>query len=231
MKLPGMNKVKRQQAYSLYLLLAGLFIGALVTCNLIANKFVTVDLGFKTFIISAGVLPYPITFLITDILSELYGRKRTNRVVVVGFVVSLFVLGILWLGGQFNAIDTSPVGDEIYNTVFQNAWRVILASMTAYLVAQLIDVRLYHFWKKVTNGKMLWLRNNGSTILSQLLDTTLVVVVLFAGVQPTGTIVDYIIDGWLFKSIVALCDTPIMYFIIWRARKHFNLNMGQELQH
>ena len=80
-----MNRKKRQKADRLYLLLAALFITALVVCNLIANKFITVDLGFYIFTISAGVLPYPITFLITDILSEIYGQKKTNQVVITGF--------------------------------------------------------------------------------------------------------------------------------------------------
>ena len=155
-----------------YIFLSAIFIASLVTCNLIANKFVTVDLGFKVFIVSAGILPYPLTFLVTDLISELYGQKKANLVVFSGFVASMFVLLFLWLGGQFNAIPSSIVNDDIYNSVFQNAWRIIAASMIAYLFAQFIDVRIFHFWKKLTNGKHLWLRNNGSTIASQLVDTT-----------------------------------------------------------
>ena len=82
-----------------YLVLAGIFISSLVTCNLIANKFVTVDFGFKVFIVSAGILPYPLTFLVTDLISELYGQKKANLVGFSGFVASLFVLLFLWLGG------------------------------------------------------------------------------------------------------------------------------------
>ena len=121
----------RQAAERLYYILGALFITALITCNLIANKFVSIDLGFKVFVISAGVLPYPITFLITDILSELYGQKRTTQVVLAGLVVSVFVLFILWLGAQFPSIDGSIVDDAMYNAVFQNAWRVIAASMSS----------------------------------------------------------------------------------------------------
>jgi len=156
-------RIRQQQAERLYYVLGALFIAALITCNLIANKFITVDLGFKTFIISAGVLPYPVTFLITDILSELYGQKRTTQVVLSGLVASIFVLFVLWLGAQFPALETSPVSDETYNQVFQNAWRVIAASMLAYIVAQLVDVRLFHFWKRLTGGRMLWVRNNFPT--------------------------------------------------------------------
>ena len=199
----------------LYIVLVGIFIASLITCNLIANKFVTVDLGFKVFIVSAGILPYPLTFLVTDLISEIYGQKRANLVVFSGFIASMFVLLFLWLGGQFNAIPSSIVGDETYNSVFQNAWRIIAASMIAYLFAQFVDVRIFHFWKKLTNGKHLWLRNNGSTVASQLIDTTLVVCILFLGVWNGDQIFQAIIDGWLFKMLMALVDTPIIYGIIY----------------
>lgn len=221
---------KRQTAERLYYILGALFIAALITCNLIANKFISLDFGFKTFIISAGVLPYPVTFLITDVLSELYGQKRTTHVVLAGLVASIFVLFILWLGAQFPAIDGSPVDDEMFNTVFQNAWRVIAASMFAYLFAQLIDVRLFHFWKKVTNGKKLWVRNNFSTILSQGVDTTLVVIVLFIGVESWSTMGGYILDGWLFKVCCAALDTFIFYGIMYWARRYFKLKVGEEIR-
>ena len=198
----------------LYIFLCAIFISSLVTCNLIANKFVTVDLGFKVFIVSAGILPYPLTFLVTDLISELYGQKKANIVVFSGFVASMFVLLFLWLGSQFNAIPDSIVNDNTYNKVFQNAWRIIAASMIAYLFAQFIDVKIFHFWKRLTNGKHLWLRNNGSTIASQLIDTTLVVMILFVGVWEPSNIISAIIDGWLFKMLMAAIDTPIIYGII-----------------
>tara|TARA_Y100000816_G_scaffold274167_1_gene241174 strand:- start:154 stop:810 length:657 start_codon:yes stop_codon:yes gene_type:complete len=197
-----------------YIILAGIFISSLVTCNLIANKFVTVDLGFKVFIVSAGILPYPLTFLVTDLISELYGQRKANLVVFSGFIASMFVLLFLWLGSQFDAIPSSIVNDSTYNSVFQNAWRLIAASMVAYLFAQFIDVRIFHFWKKLTNGKHLWLRNNGSTVASQLVDTTLVICILFVGVWESDQIFSAIIDGWLFKMLMALIDTPIIYGII-----------------
>ena len=118
-----------------YIFLSAIFIASLVTCNLIANKFVTVDLGFKVFIVSAGILPYPLTFLVTDLISELYGQKKANLVVFSGFVASMFVLLFLWLGGQFNAIPSSIVNDDIYNSVFQNAWRIIAAVSYTHLRA------------------------------------------------------------------------------------------------
>jgi len=224
-----MNRATRKKSDILYLFLATLFITALIVCNLIANKFVTVDLGFKIFKISAGVLPYPITFLITDILSEIYGRKKTNKVVVMGFFALIFTLFILWLGSQFPSIEASPLSDELYQKAYGNSWRVIMSSMFAYIVAQLVDVRLFHFWKKMTGGKHLWLRNNASTIVSQLVDTTLVVLVLFAGQLEWSVIGGYIRDGWMFKALVALADTPLLYAATWYIRKRLKLKFAQEV--
>ena len=141
-------------------------------------------------------------------------KKKANRVVISGFVASIFVLFFLWLGGQFSAIPDSIVNDNIYNAVFRNAWRIIAASMVAYLIAQFIDVRIFHFWKKLTKGKHLWLRNNGSTIASQLVDTSLVICILFIGVWDGRQIFNGIIDGWLFKMLMAFIDTPIIYGVI-----------------
>ena len=211
-----------------YLVLAGIFIASLVTCNLIANKFVTVDLGFKVFIVSAGILPYPLTFLVTDLISELYGQKKANLVVFSGFIASLFVLLFLWLGGQFNAIPSSIVDAVTYNSVFRNAWRLIAASMVAYLIAQFIDVRIFHFWKKLTNGKHLWLRNNGSTIASQLVDTSLVICILFVGVWKPDQIISAIFDGWMFKMLMAFIDTPIIYGILYLLKGKIDIATYEE---
>mgnify|MGYP003327985037 FL=1 len=116
---------------------------------------------------------------------------------------------------RFTAIPDSVVNDNIYNVVFRNAWRIIAASMIAYLIAQFIDVRIFHFWKKLTKGKHLWLRNNGSTIASQLVDTSLVICILFIGVWDARQIFNGIMDGWLFKMLIAFIDTPIIYGIIF----------------
>lgn len=224
-----MNRATRQKADALYLFLATLFITALIVCNLIANKFLTVDLGFKTFVLSAGVLPYPITFLVTDILSEIYGRKKTNQVVMMGFAALIFTLFILWLGSMFPSVADSPVNDELYQAAYGNSWRVIMSSMVAYIIAQLVDVRLFHFWKGLTGGKYLWLRNNASTVVSQLVDTTLVVSVLFVGVKSWNEIGEMIRDGWMFKALAALADTPFLYLATWLVRKRLKLKFAQEV--
>jgi len=158
---------------------------------------------------------------VTDLLSEFYGQKRTNYVVYSGFAALLLVLLVIWLGGLLPALPFSKVDDDAYDVVFGNSVRVIFASMAAYLVAQLVDVRLFHFWKRVTRGKHLWVRNNFSTMLSQGVDSALVVGILFVGTLPLTTVGTYILDGWLFKILVAALDTPFMYAGVWMYRRFF----------
>ncbi len=225
-----MIKQQKEKALGLYIILLAMFITSLIVCNMITTKFIEVDLYFKTFILPAGILPYPITFLVTDLLSEIYGRRKANLAVLSGFVALAFTILIVFLGQQFNAIEDSIVSDEVYNMVFGNSTRAIVASMIAYLVAQFVDVRLYHFWKKLTNGKHLWLRNNASTILSQLLDSVLVITVLFYGDKDFSVLSVWILNAWLFKVICALFDTPILYALVYWLRNVFSIKENEELE-
>ena len=206
----------------IYVLLAALFIASLLIANIITFKLFTVALpgrlrlfGHESVILAAGIISYPVTFLVTDLISELYGKRRADAVVWAGFWASLLVLIVLKLGAWVPAVGTEARTAEevqaLYVGVFGQSSRAILASMTAYLAAQLIDVRLFHFWRRLTKGRHLWLRNNASTIVSQLLDTVLVVTILFWAVLPTSTIVQIIVASYIFKFLVALLDTPLFY--------------------
>jgi len=218
----------------LYLILAALFIASLVTCNLIFAKFCYWQpLGEIDFIfeLSVGILPYPITFLITDLISELFGRKRANQVVMAGLVASLFTYFIVIVADAVPAVEYSPVSDEQFTNVFGRTGIAVLASMLAYLGAQFVDIRIFHFWKNLTKGKHLWLRNNFSTIFSQFIDTFIVLALLcLADAIPWDKFWMLLLNGFLFKVLVALLDTPIFYLTSWWARKHFNLKMGEEIE-
>ncbi len=203
-----------------FLVLSGFFVASLILANATVFKFIDVPLPFVGLAtISVGVLPYPITFLCTDLISELYGKKRADCVVLVGFLVSLYMLAVLQLG---NALPVSHLQDEAvqghFVAVFGQSARAIVASMAAYLLAQLVDVRLYHFWRKLTGGRHLWLRNNASTFLSQLIDTTAVVVILFYGVWEWTQIGAVILASYTYKLLVAAADTPLMYAGTWLFR-------------
>ncbi len=212
-----------------FLILSGIFLGTLAMLNILGiTRFITLyevtDSAGETaewrgvplvFAVAIGVLPYPITFLCTDFISELYGRARANRVVWVGFILNLWVMFILWIGGVLPGSDS-----EVFTSVRTLAFGAVTASMIAYLVAQLIDVHVFHFWKKLTKGKHLWLRNNGSTLVSQLVDTTAVILIthFYAdALKPSPDhalwpqLLLFIATGYVFKALVALVDTVPFY--------------------
>ena len=232
-----MDSSKLLAAQKLYLYLAALFITSLVVSNLIFQKFFYwypfdwVIMGNKLFELSGGILPSPITFLVPDLISELFGRKAANRVVVAGIFASFFSMGILLLAGIVPALPNSPIGDATFNNVFALSPIAVLASMMAYLFAQFIDIRIYHFWKNLTEGKHLWLRNNFSTFASQFIDTFTVVGLLCVfGVLPWDTFLGLLISGVVFKILVALIDTPLLYLSVNWIRSYYKLEINEEIK-
>ena len=198
-----------------YLILTGIFIASLVASNLIFQKFFTWKFLGINFELSVGIIAYPVTFLVTDLISELYGQKRANQVVVSGFFASVFTTLLVLVSVNATAVNWSPIDNLTFKKVFGLTGPAFFASMVAYLTAQLIDVRIFHFWKRLTKGKHLWLRNNASTMFSQLVDTSVILIILCtAGVIEWERFFGLWIMGWLFKVFVALIDTPIIYGII-----------------
>ena len=232
-----MTAQKKSQAQVIYLILAALFIASLVTSNLIFQKFFywyPFDMkifGENLFEVSVGLLPYPITFLITDILSEIYGKKKANHVVIAGIFASFFSLAIIYISKEVPATPWSPVNDQTFVDVFGAAPLAVLASMMAYLFAQLIDIRIYHFWKNYTKGKHLWLRNNFSTFSSQIVDTLTVLLLLCSfEILQWDRFFGLLISGVIFKMMIAALDTPILYIVVYGFRKHFKLKAGEEIE-
>lgn len=218
-------------AQRVYLILGALFISSLVVSNLIFQKFFHWDFfGIYTFEISVGILPYPITFLITDIISEVYGKKKANAVVTAGIFASFFSMGIVYVSSAVPATEWSPVSDPLFSKVFGATAIAVLASMMAYLFAQYIDISIFHFWKRLTKGKHLWLRNNFSTFLSQFVDTFTVLLLLCSfGKIAWELFASLLLSGFLFKVIVAALDTPFLYASVYALRKRFGLKMGEEI--
>lgn len=232
-----MAEKKTELAKKIYLYLGGLFITSLVVSNLIFQKFFywrpfefTV-FGNQLFELSVGILPYPITFLITDLISEIYGKKKANQVVIAGIFASFFSMGILWMANVVPALSNSPVDDATFQTVFALSPVAVLASMMAYLGAQFVDIRIYHFWKKLTKGRMLWLRNNFSTFSSQFIDTFSVISLLsLFGVLEWDLFWGLVLSGFLFKVFIAALDTPLLYLFVFLFRKKFDLKPTDELK-
>lgn len=225
----------------MYLVLASVFVVSLVMTNVIGIKLFQAPFN-PEFALTTGILTYPITFLVTDVVSEVYGKARANFMVVLGFFMSLVMLGIVQL-----ALNVPPhpywvpQGNPFYPTVdeYQHAFESVFAlngillfgSMLAYLVAQLVDVYMFHFWKRLTKGKHLWLRNNGSTSVSQLVDTSIVNSILFyvgfgmdfwTGAQIMATI-------YVYKLVFAVIDTPFIYLGVYVVKRMLGLAWDEEL--
>jgi len=223
-------------AQRIYMLLGALFITSLVVSNLIFQKFFywyPFDFkifGVNLFEVSVGILPYPITFLITDLISEIYGKKSANQVVITGIFASLFSLLIILIADMVPALDNSPVNDDLFHKVFGQSAIAVFASMSAYLFAQFIDIHIYHFWKQLTKGKHLWIRNNFSTWFSQFIDTFSILMLLCSfGILPWESFKGLLISGFLFKVLVAALDTPFLYLGVYLFRQRFRLDVNEEI--
>jgi len=202
----------------LFLFLSGVFLTALILGNVIGTtKFVNV-FGLT---VPAGVLAYPFTFLATDLICELYGKKRAQTLVWTGFAMNFFMLGLMTLGHFFPDAGGVSGATSTFESVYQFMVGNVIASMIAYLVAQTVDVHMFHFWKKLTKGKHLWLRNNLSTTASQLVDTTAILTILYYAnnlgnnVNTLGDLLPLIYYSYLFKFFFALFDTPLFYLGVW----------------
>ncbi len=236
--------IKRKREF-VFLLLAGLFLGSLTMLNILGiSRFI--DLSFQVaglnipFIVAIGVLPYPITFLCTDLISELFGRKRANMVVLVGLILNLWVILILWLGGYLDAPDTlderglpaivsaangepQVPNDYAFYYIRKLTFGTVIASMLAYLAAQFADVHIFHYLKRRTRGRHLWLRNNLSTLSSQLIDSVAVILIthyyasalkMDPSVSEFHNLMIYIGSAYVFKALSALIDTIPVYILV-----------------
>jgi uncharacterized integral membrane protein (TIGR00697 family) len=193
------------------IILLSIFVGSITIASVLANKIINV---FGLFV-PAGVLAYSTTFLMTDAISEIWGKETAKRTVFGGFigltaVLLLIQISLVWPKAPFWKQDPA------YQTILGSTSRIIIASFIAYLVSQFHDVWAFHFWKKITGGRHLWLRNNFSTAVSQLIDSCLFITVAFYGVMPVWPL---IWSQWFVKLAIAFLDTPIIYGIVWLLRK------------
>jgi uncharacterized integral membrane protein (TIGR00697 family) len=240
---------KRRQR--LFLILSGMFLGTLAMLNILGiSRFL--DLSFDVFgvtipmVVAIGVLPYPVTFICTDLISELYGEKKARDMVWMGVLLNAWVIFLLWLGGVLPGFDLDGSGQPLVDAagreptffeIRELAFGAVAASMVAYLAAQLCDVRLFHFWKRLTNGKHLWLRNNASTMVSQIVDTTAVILVthFYAAALPVNgdepiwpQLMVFIASGYVFKVLVAALDTGPIYLAVRYLRPWLGLKDNEE---
>lgn len=241
----------RERRERVFIVLAGIFLCAMTLLNVIGiTRFV--QLGPMA--LAVGVLPYPLTFLCTDLICELYGKARANFLVSVGLGLNLFILAVLTLGNLMPAVpaDTMPPWQIIqlaapvalpngelveqsvglYQLIYATTSGAVFASMIAYIAAQYCDVQLFHFWKRVTKGKHLWIRNNFSTLMSQMVDSIMVIAVTFGAAFMRGEMTFHALlvlvgSNYLFKATVALLDTGPLYLLVHYLRGYLQLQPGE----
>lgn len=194
------------------ILYAVMFVTLFIMANILSFKFVSV----LWFTMPVGTLLYPLTFLVTDAYSDLYGLKEVRRLVIYGFIANIIVLICIGFASILPAADFWT-GAEAFNAVFMFTPKVVLASITAYLVSQVHDIYMFDFWKKKTKGKHLWFRNNASTVVSQLIDTIVIMGILFMlGEVPLTALFSVIGTHYLVKIGIAFVDTPLCYLMVWK---------------
>lgn len=186
-----------------------LFVTSILLSNIIATKIIVIG----GLIVPAAIVLYPLTFLFTDVVSEIEGKKNAHDLVMVGFYMSLAMVLILFVGKVLPPAQFWNHQDA-YNAILGSAPRIVTASMIAYVISQNHDVWAFHWWKNKTSGKHLWMRNNFSTIISQLIDSVLFIVIAFGGVYPMRTIAVMILSQYLVKVGIALLDTPFCYILV-----------------
>lgn len=186
-----------------------LFISSLLLSNIIACKIITLG----GLILPAAIILYPLTFLFTDVVAEIEGKKSAADLVMTGFYMSLFMMLVI-----FVVKILPPAGfwkhQEAYNIILGSTPRIVIASMIAYIISQRHDIWAFHWWKQKTEGKHLWLRNNLSTIASQLIDSVLFITIAFWGVFPPSVIGMMILGQYVVKVGIALLDTPFCYMLV-----------------
>jgi queuosine precursor transporter len=248
---PGVSPELAERRERTFLVLAGVFLCAMTLLNVIGiTRFV--QLGPMA--LAVGVLPYPLTFLCTDLICELYGKSRANFLVSVGLGLNFFILLVLVLGNSIPAVPSEsmppwqilqlaapvalPNGDMVegsvglYQLIYATTSGAVFASMMAYIAAQYCDVQLFHFWKRVTKGKHLWIRNNFSTLMSQMVDSVMVVTVTFGAAffrdeMTMKMLLTLIGSNYLFKAAVALLDTGPLYLAVHYLRPFLGLAEGE----
>ena len=213
-------ETKKQFNYErLYVLFMAIFVTFVVLTNTVGVKLFTA-FGLT---LPVSIIWFPLTFLITDIVSEMYGSKRARELVIMGFCMSMVLLAFSLIGIALPVSEVYPLQED-YTNIFGPIWRLLFASMSAYLLAQLVDVKLFHFWKRLTKGKHLWLRNNASTMISQFIDTC-TVNTIFLYNNPTvftgtfGDLTKIILSVYILKVVIAALDTPFCYLGVWMVER------------
>jgi len=207
----------RKQRFYVYL--TAIFVAALIVSDLIGGKYFRV--GGLDF--SVGMIPFPLTFLLTDIVNEFYGTEGARRITYVGLGVAVFVFIVINVAIALPTSPESPMAGEQFKNVFGWSTRLYVASLTAYLIGQLLDISIFFLLRRLTGHRFLWLRSTGSTIVSQAVDSLVVGFVFLSGTKSVDYILRTARNGYLVKLALAVGLTPLIYLGHGILRRHFHV--------
>jgi uncharacterized integral membrane protein (TIGR00697 family) len=197
-------------------------VAGLVVANIIAAKVVLL----WNFVLPAAIIIYPFTFLLTDIIGELYGKEEANRTVWYGLLASVFAMVIIYVGMLLPVAPFMPEKQSAYEALLGPNRRIVFASLLAYLCSQKHDVWAFHYLKHLTHGRHKWLRNNLSTMVSQLVDTVIFIGLAFWGTVPN--LGQMILGQYVIKVLIAWGETPLFYLITAKRSAHEGVRHGKK---
>jgi queuosine precursor transporter len=209
--------VDRKQRFFVWL--TAIFVAALVTGDFVGGKFFL--LFGRSF--SAGIIPFPLTFVLTDLVNEFYGTHGARRLTFVGLGAAIFVWGVITLSLQLPTSPDSPIPDAVFRGAFGTSARLYVASLSAFLIGQLLDISIFFLLRRLTGHRLLWLRATGSTVLSQMVDSLSVSFVFLVGTRPLGFIVGNAANNYVGKLIMAVLLTPLIYLGHGVFRRYFHV--------
>ena len=192
-----------------FLVVACLFVTCLIVSNIVAVKLAVI-FGL---ILPAAVVIFPLSYILGDVLTEVYGYARARQVIWLGFACNLIAVLAIWVAGALPAAGLWD-GDEAFQRILGQTPRILLASFLAYLVGEFINAYVLARLKLATEGRLLWLRTIGSTLIGQACDSAIFMTVTFAGILETGDLVAAAITQWLFKSAYEAAATPLTYAVV-----------------
>ena len=207
----------RKQRFFVWL--TAIFVAALITGDFIGGKFFV--LGGRTF--SAGIIPFPLTFVITDLVNEFYGKHGARRLTFVGLGAAIFVWAVITLALALPTSPQSPIPDAVFSNAFGTSARLYVASLTAYTIGQMLDISVFHVLRKLTGHRLIWLRTTGSTVLSQVIDSLTVSFVFLVGTRPMSFIVENAANNYVGKLVMAVLLTPLIYLGHGLFKRYFHI--------
>ena len=204
---------KVETSHKVYVWMCAIFLTSLIIANLVGSLLFSFHVPWMkdAVLLSAGIIPFPITFILTDLINEFYGEKGARYVTFVGFAMSILVYVFLVVGEHLPVDPGSVMPMDVYTVVSSQYTGMFIASLTAYLVGQLLDIKVFHLFRSITKHRYIWLRATGSTVVSQLFDSLLVTFIAFGSQKPADFLFHLAMGNYCWKFIIAVGITPFLY--------------------